>query len=143
MGLFRPRPAPPLQSVDPIQIARRSIPQQSHKLLFRTTHLRILHGPAHDQPLGATSDRICADGSIIQRNTLRKDNAFFSWDTRLSRPIPLGNGHLEAIVEVFNLLNTDNYRAPSSAGLLFNFDGTVQSGLGDPREVQIGMRYVF
>ena len=94
-------------------------------------------------PWGATSDRICADGSIIQRNTLRKDNAFFSWDTRLSRPIPLGNGHLEAIVEIFNLLNTDNYRDPSSAGLLFNFDGTVQSGLGDPREVQIGMRYVF
>ena len=38
-------------------------------------------------PWGATSDRICADGSIIQRNTLRKDNAFFSWDARLSRPI--------------------------------------------------------
>ena len=94
-------------------------------------------------PWGATSDRICADGNIIQRNTLRKDNAFFSWDVRLSRPIPLGNGQLEAIVEVFNLLNTDNFRDPSSAGLLFNFDGTVQSGLGDPREVQIGMRYVF
>ena len=62
---------------------------------------------------------------------------------RLSRPIPLGNGQLEAIAEVFNLLNTDNYRDPSSAGLLFNFDGTVQSGLGDPREVQIGMRYIF
>ena len=28
-------------------------------------------------------------------------------------------------------------------GLLFNFAGTVQSALGDPREVQIGMRYVF
>ena len=37
MGLLRPRPAPPLQSVDPDQIARRHIPQQSHKLLFRTT----------------------------------------------------------------------------------------------------------
>ena len=100
-------------------------------------------GQPTTNPWGATSDRICADGSIIQRNTLRKDNAFFSWDARLSRPIPLGNGYLEAIVEVFNLLNTDNFRDPSSAGLLFNFDGTVQSGLGDPREVQIGMRYVF
>ena len=94
-------------------------------------------------PWGATSDRICADGSIIQRNTLRKEHGFFSWDVRLTRPIPLGKGRLEAIVEVFNLLNTDNFRDPSSAGLLFNFDGTVQSGLGDPREVQVGMRYVF
>ena len=94
-------------------------------------------------PWGPTSDRICADGGIVPRNTLRKDHGFFSWDVRLTRPIPMGNGTLEAIVEVFNLLNTDNYRDPSSAGLLFNFDGTVQSGLGDPREVQIGLRYVF
>jgi hypothetical protein len=55
----------------------------------------------------------------------------------------MGTGRLEAIVEIFNLLNTDNYRDPSTSGLLFNFDGTVQSGLGDPREVQMGMRYVF
>ena len=100
-------------------------------------------GMASVNPWGATSDRICANGNIIPRNTLRKDNAFFSWDARLSRPIPLGKGQLEAIVEVFNLLNTDNFRDPSSAGLLFNFDGTVQSGLGNPREVQIGLRYVY
>ena len=31
----------------------------------------------------------------------------------------------------------------SEFGLLFNFDGTVQSGLGDPRQVQIGLRYVY
>ena len=94
-------------------------------------------------PWGPSSDRICADGSIVQRNTLRRENGFFSWDVRLTRPFPMGKGTLEGIVEIFNLLNTDNYRDPSTAGLLFNFDGTVQSGLGDPREVQIGMRYVF
>ena len=91
-------------------------------------------------PWGALSDRICPDGTILRRNTLRKERGFFSWDVRLTRPIPLGDGRLEAIVEVFNLLDTDNYREPSSAGLLFNFDGTVQSGLGDPREVQLGLR---
>ena len=91
-------------------------------------------------PWGALSDRICSDGTILRRNTLRKERGFFSWDLRLSRPIPFGDGRLEAIVEVFNLLGTDNYREPSSAGLLFNFDGTVQSGLGDPREVQLGLR---
>ncbi len=94
-------------------------------------------------PWGPTSDRICANGSIVPRNTLRKEHGFFSWDVRLTRPFAMGHGTLEAIVEIFNLLNTDNYRDPSTAGLLFNFDGTVQSGLGDPREVQIGMRYVF
>ena len=94
-------------------------------------------------PWGALSDRICGDGSILRRNTLRKKNEFFSWDLRLSRPIRMGPGRLEAIVEVFNLLGTDNFRDPSSAGLLFNFDGTVQSGLGDPREVQVGFRYVY
>ena len=81
--------------------------------------------------------------AITARNTLRKDNEFFSYDVRLSQPILVGRDQLEAIVEIFNLLNTDNFRDPSSAGLLFNFDGTVQSGLGDPRQVQIGLRYVY
>ena len=100
-------------------------------------------GRVTTNPWGPTSDRICADGGIVQRNTLRKDHGFFSWDVRLTRPISLGNGTLEAIVEVFNVLNTDNYRDPSTSGLLFNFDGTVQSGLGYPREVQVGIRYAF
>ena len=100
-------------------------------------------GSRSTNPWGAASDRICDDGRIIARNTLRKDNEFFSYDVRLSRPILVGSGQLEAIVEVFNLLNTDNFRDPSSAGLLFNFDGTVQSGLGDPRQVQVGLRYVY
>ena len=100
-------------------------------------------GNRSTNPWGAASDRICNDGSITARNTLRKDNDFFSYDVRLSRPISMGSGQLEAIVEVFNLLNTDNFRDPSSVGLLFNFDGTVQSGLGDPRQVQVGLRYVY
>ncbi len=100
-------------------------------------------GDRSTNPWGAASDRICNNNSITARNTLRKDNEFFSYDVRLSRPIPVGNGQLEAIVEVFNLLNTDNFRDPSSVGLLFNFDGTVQSGLGDPRQVQVGLRYVY
>ena len=94
-------------------------------------------------PAGSPSDRICADGSIIDRNTLRKDNKYFSWDVRLTRPFETGAGRVEAIAEVFNLTNADNFRDPSSAGLLFNFDGTIRNGLGDPRQVQLGLRYVF
>ncbi|MBI4542831.1 MAG: TonB-dependent receptor [Gemmatimonadetes bacterium] len=90
------------------------------------------------------SDRICADGSILLRNTIRKDNDFFSWDLRVSRPFDLGTrGTLEAVVEVFNLLNRENIRNPSAPALLFNFDGTIRSGFGDPRRVQAGLRWAF
>jgi len=102
----------------------------------------------NNQPSGqrATSptDRICANGTILLRNTIRRDNAFASWDIRLSKPFRLrGRGQLEALVEVFNVLNRDNFRDPSSASLLFNFDGTIRNGLGDPRQIQVGARYGF
>jgi len=50
---------------------------------------------------------------------------------------------VEAIVEVFNLTGNDNFRDPAYGGLLFNFDGTIRSGLGDPRQVQAGVRWEF
>jgi hypothetical protein len=90
------------------------------------------------------SERICPNGTILKRNTIRRDNSFMSWDLRLSKPFRTGGrGQLEAILEVFNVLNRDNFRDPSSASLLFNFDGTIRSGLGDPRQVQLGARYGF
>jgi len=90
------------------------------------------------------ADRICKNGTILLRNTIRRDNAFASWDIRLSRPFRVrGGGQLEALVEVFNVLNRDNFRDPSSASLLFNFDGTIRNGLGDPRQIQVGVRYGF
>jgi hypothetical protein len=89
--------------------------------------------------------RICSlTGPILLRNTIRRDNSFASWDIRLSRPFrSKTNGQLEAIVEVFNVLNRDNFRDPSSGSLLFNFDGTIRNGLGDPRQIQLGVRYGF
>jgi hypothetical protein len=93
---------------------------------------------------GGFSDRICANGTILDRNTLRRDNDYASWDLRISRPFAVRNGqNVEAIVEVFNVLGRNNFKDPSSNGLLFNFDGTVRSGLGDPRQVQAGVRYQF
>ena len=100
--------------------------------------------PPAGQRASSPADRVCADGSILLRNTLRKDNRFFSWDLSLSRSFDAGRqGRLEAIIEVFNLFNTDNFRDPSYGNLLFNFDGTVRSGLGDPRQFQAGVRLVF
>src|SRR5712671_5724628 len=102
----------------------------------------------NNQPSGqratAPTDRICTNGTILLRNTIRRDNAFASWDIRLSKPFRVNrSGQFEVIAEVFNVLNRDNFRDPSSASLLFNFDGTIRNGLGDPRQAQLGVRYGF
>ena len=90
------------------------------------------------------SDRICADGTILARNTLRRDNEFFTWDLRLSRRFELGSGVvIEPIVEVFNLTNADNFLDTAHGSLLFNFDGTLRSGLGDTRRGQAGVSVRF
>jgi hypothetical protein len=88
--------------------------------------------------------RICPDRHILLRNTLRKDNAYFSWDVRLSRPFRVGaQGTFEAILEAFNITNTDNFLDPSTVGVYKNFDGTLHSGIGTPRQFQVGGRYLF
>jgi len=101
-----------------------------------------------NQPSGvrATSQaqRICGDGHILLRNTIRKQNEYFSWDIRISRPFPAGlRGRLEALVEIFNVTNSDNFRDPAAGTNYKNFDGTIRSGLGDPRQLQAGVRWVF
>jgi hypothetical protein len=40
-------------------------------------------------------------------------------------------------------LNNDNFKDPSSQGTFLNFDGTIRSGLGEPRQFQAGVRYIF
>ncbi|MXZ72254.1 MAG: TonB-dependent receptor [Acidobacteria bacterium] len=90
------------------------------------------------------SDRICADGTILTRNTLRRDNAFFTWDIRFSRRFTLRNGAVvEPLVEVFNLTNADNFLDSAHGSLLFNFDGALRSGLGDTRRGQVGLSVRF
>ena len=44
---------------------------------------------------------------------------------------------------MFNLFNSKNLRRPAVTNLIFNFDGTVQEGVGDPRQVQVGVRVQF
>jgi outer membrane receptor for ferrienterochelin and colicin len=88
-------------------------------------------------------DRINPDGTVTQRNLGRKDNQFSSLDLRLSRPFDLGGFQLEPIIECFNLFNSKNLKKPEVTNLIFNFDGTVTSGLGDPRQVQLGLRVIF
>jgi hypothetical protein len=104
------------------------------------------------QPLDVTAagvatntpqDRINADGTVTRRNLGRKDNQFSSLDLRLSRPFQIQWLTLEPSIEVFNLFNSKNLHRPQVTNLVFNFDGTVQSGAGDPRQVQVGVRVQF
>jgi hypothetical protein len=108
------------------------------------TSEKCINNAPSGQRATSPADRICANGTILLRNTIRRDNAFASWDIRVSRPFRTAhNQQLEAMLEVFNVLNRDNFRDPSSASLLFNFDGTIRNGLGDPRQIQLGVRYGF
>ena len=95
-------------------------------------------------PFGPTSDRIRADGSIVERNIGRKDNEFSSLDLRLSREFAVGpRFKVEPILEVFNLFNSKNLLVPQTTNLVFNFDGTITSGLGAPRQWQLGARVIW
>jgi len=105
---------------------------------------RVSARSAQPKSVGNTpQDRIQADGSIILRNTLRKDNEFFTLDFRITRPFRSGPVTIEPVLEVFNLTNGKNFKRPEVTNLVFNFDGTVQSGLGDPRQAQLGLRVRF
>jgi hypothetical protein len=90
------------------------------------------------------ADRIQKDGAILLRNTLRKDNAFFSLDFRAAKNFRLSERFaLQGVIDVFNLFNNTNNKKPEVTGSLFNFDGTVSSGLGDPRQAQLGVKLIF
>lgn len=99
------------------------------------------------QPLSVDDtpqDRIQPGGAIIKRNTLRKNNQFYSFDFRVNKNWKLSERFtLQGAVDVFNLNNSKNLKKPEVTGLLFNFDGTVTSGLGDPRQAQLGLKLVF
>ena len=88
------------------------------------------------------ADRICADGSILRRNTLRRNNAFFTWDMRLSRTFG-ARARIEVMVDFFNLTNADNFLDTALGSLLFNFDGAIRSGLGNTRRAQVGAKVRF
>jgi len=81
--------------------------------------------------------------NIVERNTERLDNEFFTFDVRASKAFKFGERmELEGIFEAFNLFNNRNPRSLSKP-LTFNFDGTVSAGFGEPRQVQLGARFKF
>src|SRR6266700_3010946 len=84
--------------------------------------------------------------TATNRNTLRKDNKYFSFDWRLARPFKFGSDGryaLVPIVEMFNTFNNKNLINPLSTAALFNFDGFLRQGVGDPRPLQLALRFTF
>jgi hypothetical protein len=83
------------------------------------------------------------NGNDRGRNWDRKDNAYFSLDWRLQRPFPLGRTEVIPSLEMFNTFNNANNVNPLTTPALFNFDGFLRAGVGDPRQVQLAVRVTF
>lgn len=83
-------------------------------------------------------------GTADTRNSIRKDNEFFTFDWRIMRPFRFGNRYeLIPTLEMFNTFNNKNNINPLIAPALVNFDGFLRLGVGDPRQVQISAKLVF
>jgi hypothetical protein len=82
--------------------------------------------------------------TATNRNTARKDNEYFSFDWRLQRPIRLSERFaLIPMIEMFNTFNNANNINPLVTPGLFNFDGFLRQGVGDPRQVQLAVKLTF
>jgi hypothetical protein len=84
-------------------------------------------------------------GGVDQgRNSLRKDNAFFAFDFGVDRPFHLGERmQLIPKIEMFNAFNNKNNVNPLSTPALFDFNGFLRVGVGDPRQAQLSVRFEF
>jgi hypothetical protein len=99
-------------------------------------------------PAATPQDRINRnpDGSlasVTQRNLGRKDNSLSKFDLRLARAFDFSGFIVEPILDIFNVFNADNFLVPQVTNLIFNFDGTVRSGAGEPRRFQFGLRVAW
>jgi outer membrane receptor for ferrienterochelin and colicin len=77
------------------------------------------------------------------RNWDRKDNKYFSLDWRLQRQFQLGRAQVIPSFEMFNTFNNANNVNPLTTPALFNFDGFLRQGVGDPRQAQLGVKVTF
>jgi outer membrane receptor protein involved in Fe transport len=83
-------------------------------------------------------------GPTPDRNAGRKDNAYSSVDWRLSRPFKFRDRFaLIPSVEMFNTFNSANNVNTLSAPALFDFNGFIRVGVGDPRQVQLALKFTF
>jgi outer membrane receptor protein involved in Fe transport len=86
----------------------------------------------------------CASLPGCKRNSTWKDNEYISFDWRATRPFKFGDRFtLTPAVEMFNTFNNKNNVNPLATPALFNFDGFLRLGVGDPRQAQLSVRFQF
>ena len=94
------------------------------------------------QPI-TTSPRVL-NGTDRGRNWDRKNNGYFSLDWRLQRPFRFGDNYqVIPSLEMFNTFNNANNINPLSTAALFDFNGFLRQGVGDPRQVQLAVKFTF
>jgi hypothetical protein len=85
-----------------------------------------------------------AGGTADDRNSARKDNEFFTFDWRIMRAFKFADRYeLIPTLEMFNTFNNKNNINPLVTPGLFNFDGFLRLGVGDPRQVQLAVKLLF
>jgi hypothetical protein len=96
-------------------------------------------------PQPTTTSACAADPTnTCKRNSTWKDTAYTSFDWRAMRPIKIGEGkNIIPMVEMFNTFNSKNNVNPLTSPALFNFDGFLRAGVGDPRQVQLAVKFTF
>jgi hypothetical protein len=79
-----------------------------------------------------------------ERNAGRKDNAYTSVDWRVSRTFKFKERYeLIPTVEMFNTFNSKNNVNTLGAPALFDFNGFLRKGVGDPRQAQLALKFKF
>ncbi len=82
--------------------------------------------------------------NYCKRNSTWRDNAYISFDWRAMRPFRFGDRYeLIPMVEMFNTFNNVNNVSTSASPILLNFDGFLRQGVGDPRQLQVALRFTF
>jgi outer membrane receptor for ferrienterochelin and colicin len=82
--------------------------------------------------------------TATNRNTDRKNNEYFSFDWRLSKVFRFSERCARIpTIEMFNTFNNKNLINPLTTPGLFNFDGFLRQGVGDPRQLQLAAKFTF
>jgi len=82
--------------------------------------------------------------TATNRNDGRKNNEYFSFDWRLSKVFRFSERYsIIPTIEMFNTFNNRNLINPLTTVPLFNFDGFLRQGVGDPRQLQLAAKFTF
>jgi hypothetical protein len=91
------------------------------------------------------TQRLCADGSIVPRNSFVRD-PIHRVDVRLQQRVPLfGRAHLDGILEMFNMFDRSNYGSyvTDRSSPRYGLPNASTNLAFAPRTLQLGFRLVF